>query len=190
LSTHVQQRIEDEIRECLERHAWLEAFELIVKGYQTKVFHLSFSIVRNREQAEDTTQEILLRIWRALPSYRGASALSTWIFAIARNAALTALTRGLARRAVSLEEPAVQAAALARPAPAAPSLGALETLVGALPEKQRQIVTLFYMEEQSYEDVARLLDMPLGTVKTHLFRARKELALRWQKEKANAVRSV
>jgi RNA polymerase sigma-70 factor (ECF subfamily) len=66
----------------------------------------------------------------------------------------------------------------------------LALLVSQLPEKQRQVVTLFYMEEKSYEEVARLLDLPMGTVKTHLFRARRELALRWRKENSDAVRNV
>jgi len=181
--------MEDEIRAHLEHQRWHQAFDLVVKHYQTKVFHLAFSILGNREQAEDASQEILLRIWRALPMYRGASALSTWIFSIARNASLTALKRGASWRTVSLEEPGVSAAAVVRPT-AARSLGALEALVAELPEKQRQVIALFYMEGKSYEEVARLLDMPLGTVKTHLFRARRELALRWQKENANAVRSL
>jgi RNA polymerase sigma-70 factor (ECF subfamily) len=60
--------------------------------------------------------------------------------------------------------------------------------VEELPDKQRQIVILFYMEEKSYEEVSQLLGLPLGTVKTHLHRARKELALRWRKEHADAVR--
>lgn len=181
--------MDHEIRAHLEHQRWHQAFDLIVKQYQTKVFHLAFSILGNREHAEDASQEILLRIWRALPGYRGASALSTWIYSIARNASLTALKRGASRRTVSFEEAGIQTVAPVRPAPGRFSTG-LAALVAELPEKQRQVVALFYMEEKSYEEVARLLDMPLGTVKTHLFRARKELALRWQKENANAVRSL
>jgi RNA polymerase sigma-70 factor (ECF subfamily) len=181
--------MDDEIRAHLALQRWRQAFDLIVKQYQTKVFHLAFSILGNREQAEDASQEILLRIWRALPAYRGTSALSTWIFSIARNASLTALKRDASRRTISLEESGIQAAAAGHPAPGRSSAD-LEALVAELPEKQRQVIVLFYMEEKSYEEVARLLDMPLGTVKTHLFRARKELALRWRKENANAVRSI
>ena len=183
------QRMDDEIQGHLEHQRWQQAFELVVKQYQTKVFRLAFSILGNREQAEDTSQEILFRIWRALPAYRGASALSTWIFSIARNASLNALKRGTSRRTVSFEEPGIETQAVVRPG-LARSLTHLEALVAELPEKQRQVLALFYMEERSYQEVARLLDMPLGTVKTHLFRARKELALRWRKENANAVRSV
>lgn len=181
--------MDDEIRVHLEHQRWHQAFDLIVKQYQTKVFHLAFSVLGNREQAEDASQEALLRIWRALPDYRGASALSTWIYSIARNASLTVLKRVASRRTVSLDQPGIQAAAAARPAPERFSTG-LEALVAELPEKQRQVVALFYMEEKSYEEVARLLNMPVGTVKTHLFRARKQLALRWQKENAHAVRSL
>lgn len=185
--------MDEEIRAHLDRERWLQAFDLVLKQYQTKVFHLALSILGNREQAEDASQEIFLRIWRALPSYRGASQLSTWIFSIARNASLTALKRAASKRTVSLEEPGMLAAAEKRePDPRTPDLAAL---VQQLPEKQRQVVTLFYMEEKSYEEVARQLDLPMGTVKTHLFRARKELALKWQQEKSqkedsNAVRKI
>jgi RNA polymerase sigma-70 factor (ECF subfamily) len=185
--------MDEEIRAHLDRERWQQAFDLVLKHYQTKVFHLAVSILGNRELAEDASQEIFLRIWRALPAYRGASSLSTWIFSIARNASLTALKRASARRTISLEEPGMLAAA-ERQEPDRPTPD-LALLVSQLPEKQRQVVTLFYMEEKSYEEVASLLDMPMGTVKTHLFRARKELALRFskqkaQKENANAVRNV
>jgi RNA polymerase sigma-70 factor (ECF subfamily) len=180
--------MDEEIRAYLEQQRWQEAFDLVLKHYQMKVFRLAFSMVGNRELAEDASQEIFLRIWRALPGFRGAASLSTWIFSIARNASLTALKRASARRTISLEEPGMLAAAekreFDRPTPD------LALLVSQLPEKQRQVVTLFYMEEKSYEEVARLLDMPMGTVKTHLFRARKELALRWRKENSHAVRTV
>lgn len=182
--------MDEEIRAHLDRQRWPQAFDLVLKQYQTKVFHLAVSILGNREQAEDASQEIFLRIWRALPSYRGASSLSTWIFSIARNASLTALKRAASKCTISLEEPGMLAAAdKHEPDRPSPDLAAL---VQQLPGKQRQVVTLFYMEEKSYEEVSRLLDIPMGTVKTHLFRARKELALRWlqektRKENANAV---
>jgi len=184
--------MDEEIRAHLDRERWQQAFDLVLKHYQTKVFHLALSILANREQAEDASQEIFLRIWRALPTYRGASQLSTWIFSIARNASLTALKRAASKPTVSLEEPGMLAAAEKHEGDPTSNRRTpdLAALLQQLPEKQRQVVTLFYMEEKSYEEVARLLDMPMGTVKTHLFRARKELALRWQKESSNAVRQI
>jgi RNA polymerase sigma-70 factor (ECF subfamily) len=183
--------MDEEIRAHLDRQQWTEAFDLVLRQYQTKVFHLAFSMLGNREQAEDAAQEVFIRVWRALPGYRAQASVSTWIYSIARNACLTSLKSAGARRTVSLEDPGTRAAAERKADPSArPHAPDLQRLVGELPEKQRQVVTLFYMEEKSYEEVSRLLGIPLGTVKTHLHRARKELALRWRKEHTDAVRGV
>jgi RNA polymerase sigma-70 factor (ECF subfamily) len=183
--------MDQEIRAHLEQERWTEAFDLVVRQYQTKVFHLAFSMLGNREQAEDAAQEVFIRVWRALPGYRGLASVSTWVYSIARNACLTALKSAGARRTVSLEDPGTRTAAEKRTdPPSRPHAPDLQRLVEELPEKQRQVVMLFYMEEKSYEEVSRLLGIPMGTVKTHLHRARKELALRWRKEHTDAVRGV
>jgi RNA polymerase sigma factor (sigma-70 family) len=93
------------------------------------------------------------------------------------------LTSG--RRTLSLDEPKVRDAADTRQAvPREEYRGPdLPYLVSQLPEKYRQVITLFYMEERSYEEVARLLDLPLGTVKTYLHRAKKELAAAMTQDK-------
>jgi len=183
--------MDEEIRAHLDKERWTEALDQLLRQYQTKVFHLAFSMLGNREQAEDTAQEVFIRVWRALPAYRGASSVSTWIYSIARNTCLTALKSAGARRTVSLEDPGTRAAAERQShPPSSPHAPDLRRLVDDLPEKQRQVVALFYLEEKSYEDVSRLLGIPLGTVKTHLHRARKELAVRWRKEHTDAVRGV
>jgi RNA polymerase sigma-70 factor (ECF subfamily) len=188
--------MDQEIRAHLERERWTEAFDLVLRQYQTKVFHLAFSMLGNQQQAEDAAQEVFIRVWRALPGYRGLASVSTWIYSIARNACLTAIKSAGARRTVSLEDPGTRAAAERKADPYDPNSANrphapdLWRMVQELPEKQRQVVTLFYMEEKSYEEVSRLLGMPIGTVKTHLHRARKELALRWRKEHTHAVRGV
>jgi RNA polymerase sigma-70 factor (ECF subfamily) len=183
--------MDEEIRAHLERQQWTEAFDLVLRQYQTKVFRLAFSILGNQEQAQDAAQEVFIRVWRALPAYRAEASVSTWVYSIARNACLTALKTAGARRTLSLEDPGTRAAAEnCSGSPGRPHAPDLRRLVGELPENQRQVVILFYMEEKSYEEVSRLLGIPLGTVKTHLHRARKELALRWRKEQTNAVRRV
>lgn len=180
--------MDEDIRAHLERQLWDRAFALIVERYQTKVFHLAVSILEDREQAQDAMQEALIRIWKALPGYRGASSVSTWVFAVARNTALTLRRSAAARRTVPLEGLSIASpGGSPSESPHAPDL---RHWVAQLPGKQRQVVTLFYLEEKSYEDVARLLEMPMGTVKTLLHRARKELALRWRKETADAARHV
>jgi len=170
--------MEEQIRAHLDRKQYAEAFELMVRQYQNKIFHMAYSMLGNRALAEDAVQESFLRIWRGLSGFRGLSSLSTWIYAIARNACLSAAESNAARKAISLEEPAVRLAAEGRHAAASAHASAVDVgqLVAQLPEKYRQVIALFYMEDKSYAEVARLLDLPMGTVKTYLHRAKKELA--------------
>jgi RNA polymerase sigma-70 factor (ECF subfamily) len=183
--------MDEEIRAHLASEHWSEAFDLVARQFQTKVFHLAFSILGNQQQAEDASQEIFIRVWRALPNYRSQSSVSTWIYAIARNTCLTALKSAGSRRTLSLEDAAVRSAAEKKlESPAHPYAPDLQRMVDSLPEKQRQVVMLFYMEEKSHEEVSQLLGIPVGTVKTHLHRARKELALRWRKDPTDAVRRI
>jgi RNA polymerase sigma-70 factor (ECF subfamily) len=128
---------------------------------------------------EDMAQDVFVRIWRALPGYRGQSSISTWIYAITRNACLTALRRAGMKREVSMEEPGVvRAAEEAGLAAGGGASGGIDVLrfLGQLPEKHQRVLRLYYLEEKSYEEVARLLEWPMGTVKVYLHRARKELA--------------
>jgi RNA polymerase sigma-70 factor (ECF subfamily) len=177
--------MDEEIRTRLAAQRYTEAFELVLLQYQNKIFRLAYSMLGNRELAEEAAQEIFVRIWRALPGYRGLASISTWIYTIARNTCLTALKSDSGRRTLSLDEPKVRDAAEGRRAmqrgePRGPDL---PYLVSRLPEKYRRVIMLYYMEERSYEEVARLLDLPLGTVKTYLHRAKKELAAALQHTK-------
>ena len=154
-----------------------QAIAALLPQYRRKVFGLAYSYLRNRDAAEDVTQDVFIKIWRALPSYDGRASMSTWIYAITRNTSLSALR---ARRShASLSDPEVMAevdtAADSTSAEAAADAGALRRLVNQLPEKQRQVVMLFYMQEQSHEEVSAMLAMPIGTVKTLLHRARQRL---------------
>lgn len=154
-----------------------EDFEQVVRDYQDRIFRLALSMLGDRAAAEEAAQDVLVRVWKGLPGFRAESSLSTWIYAITRNVCLTALGRGGLRTA-SLEEPASRRAAERRAAAgwsaAAPADAA--ALLERLPARYRQVAALFYMQEKSYDEVARMLDLPVGTVKTYLFRARKSLA--------------
>jgi RNA polymerase sigma-70 factor (ECF subfamily) len=171
---------DSDIRRQLEARQYSEAFGLLLERFKEKVFRLAYSILRNETQAEDAAQDVFVRIWKGLPSYHGGASLSTWIYAIARNTCLTERTRRGRHPTVSLQEPEMEAAADFIPAlqSADPAPGAemdVETLLAQLPEKHRQVITLFYLEQKAYEEVASMLGLPLGTVKTLLFRAKKEL---------------
>jgi RNA polymerase sigma-70 factor (ECF subfamily) len=158
------------------RHA--RAFDLLVPEYKDRVFRLAFSILREAAAAEDASQETFVRIWKALPGFDGRAALGTWIYAITRNTCLMELRRR--RSTVSLDDPdsleAKHAAEAVASGPAAdPETENLLRLIEQLPANQQQAVRLFYLEDRSYEAVAESLEMPLGTVKNLLHRARKRL---------------
>jgi RNA polymerase sigma-70 factor (ECF subfamily) len=155
-----------------------EAIELILKAFRRKVFGLAYSFLHNREAAEDVAQEVFIRVWGALPTYDGRASISTWIYSITRNASVSAL-RAL-RPQASFSDPevmsAIDEAQSATSDDAVIDSARLGRLVDQLPLKQRQVVTLFYMQEQSHEEVAAMLAMPVGTVKTLLHRARARLS--------------
>jgi RNA polymerase sigma-70 factor (ECF subfamily) len=171
---------EDDIRERLQGRHYEEAFSLLVDRCKDKVFRLAWSILRNETQAEDAAQDVFVKIWKGLPAYDGAASLSTWIFVIARNTCFTELQRRAAHAAVSLDDPALEAAsdAIASLQTTDPDPGAdmdIEALLAQLPEKYRQVIVLFYLEQKQYQEVSAALGLPMGTVKTLLFRARREL---------------
>lgn len=154
-----------------------ENFEQIMQEYRHRILRLGYSMLRDRAAAEEVTQEVLVRVWRGLPGFRSESSLSTWIYTITRNACLTAIGRR-ERQCVSLEEPAPRREVERKAADAwsIPEHPDAAELLNRLPAKYRQVVSLFYMQEKSYDEVARMLDLPVGTVKTYLHRARKSLA--------------
>lgn len=153
-----------------------EAFERLVPAYRRRVFGLAYSILRDRAAADDLAQEVFVKLWQALPRYDGRAQLSTWIYAITRNAAVSALRAR--RRSVSLSDAAVQAEVegLAAEPAVEPADASLRRRIDALPEKQRQAVTLYYLDERPVEEVAEMMGLPANTVKTHLHRARASLA--------------
>jgi len=175
-----QQPTEDVIRQRLTAGDFRAGFERLLELYSTKVFHLAYSMLRNETQAEDMTQDIFLRVWKGLPGYHGGASLSTWIYTIARNTCLTELKRRTCRPTVSLYDPEFEDALDRLPAlqSDAPETGLtldVDHLLDQLPEKYRQVIALLYLEQKSYEEVGALLGLPLGTVKTFIYRARKQL---------------
>lgn len=152
-----------------------QAFERLLDEYRERVFRLACSLLRDEAAAEDATQEIFLKIWKALPDFRGESSVSTWIYAVARNTCLTRRRIAADHRTFSLDE--TNAAEIPSRDPPAASDTDLRAAIGRLPAKYAQVVVLFYIEDRSYQQVALALDLPMGTVKTYLHRAKKELAL-------------
>jgi RNA polymerase sigma-70 factor (ECF subfamily) len=153
-----------------------EAFDQLVPAYRRRVFGLAYSILRERTAAEDLAQEVFVKLWQALPRYDGRAKLSTWVYAVTRNAAVSALRSR--RRSMSMSDAGVLAEveAIAAAPGAEPGDAGLRRQVEALPEKQRQAVTLYYLDERPVDEVAEMMGIPVNTVKTHLHRARASLA--------------
>ncbi|HUO79996.1 MAG TPA: sigma-70 family RNA polymerase sigma factor [Steroidobacteraceae bacterium] len=154
-----------------------EAFDALVAAYRRRVYGVAFAIVGSRAAAEDVAQEVFVKLWKSLDRFDGRARLSTWIYAITRNAAISYRRRE--RPAGSLSDEAVLAEAEAHAAvedrPGADD-ATLWRAVAALPDAQRQAVILYYQDERPVEEVAAMLAMPVNTVKTHLHRARARLA--------------
>jgi RNA polymerase sigma-70 factor, ECF subfamily len=167
-----------DILELLAAGQQTEAFERLLTRYQVKVFRLCCGMLRDPALAEDTAQEAFVRIWKALPRYNGSASLSTWIYAISRNRCLTEIGKQREQRASHAPDAQVwldNLAAENTQAETDAEAQALRRLVAALPVRQQQVLTLFYFEDQSHEQVAEALHMPIGTVKTLLNRAKQQL---------------
>ncbi len=167
---------DEEIIQWVQAGRGQEAFERLVPAYRRRVFGLAFSILRDRAAAEDLAQEVFVKLWQALPRYDGRAKLSTWIYAITRNAAVSALRAR--RRTLSMSEAAVLEEVESIAAEPGPAGGdrELRRRIESLPEKQRQAITLYYLDERPVEEVAEMMGLPANTVKTHLHRARATLA--------------
>lgn len=165
-----------DIHQCLRENRHRDALALLLPRYREKVFRLCVSMLRDRAQAEDVAQDVFMRVWRALSGYAGQASLSTWIYAITRNACLSELRKKRAHVSINMDdEYDAEIAALSVSDADDSATTSVAQLLDQLPERYRQAVTLFYMEDKSYEQTAESLGLPLGTVKALLHRARKKL---------------
>lgn len=168
--------MDDDVQQLIAQRRHDAALERLLDRYEQRVFRMAVMMLKDTGRAEEVTQDIFLKLWRALPSYDGRAALSTWLYTIARNTCLSAVRAEAYRRTTPLDEAAEPAAPPSPPLTDALLDGALGRHLAALPELQREVLTLFYLEEKSVKDVAALLDLPEGTVKSHLHRARRALS--------------
>ena len=150
----------------------LDAFGQLVRRYQGDVWRLSYRLVHNRTAADDVTQDAFVRAYRFLPRYRGDSKFSTWLFSITRNCAVDELRRSERRRRLAGELESHAATSSDH----GTRLEVAEALA-SLPRGLREPVVLIDMFGVSYAEVAEMLEVPLGTVKSRVHRARELLAI-------------
>jgi RNA polymerase sigma-70 factor (ECF subfamily) len=157
------------------------AFSELVAATQGGVYNLAFSVLHDHEEAQDITQEIYLRIWRALPGFRGDAKFTTWLYRVAMNACLNRRRQLRPQLAVVDSEDALERVVVSDGDPAAAAITNernkfLWAAVARLPAKYRVVIALFYQQQMSYQEIAEILSLPLGTIKAHLNRAREVLA--------------
>ncbi|OFZ87507.1 MAG: RNA polymerase sigma factor RpoE [Betaproteobacteria bacterium RBG_16_66_20] len=166
------------------------AFELLVEKYQRKLARLVSRLVRDPGEVEDVTQEAFIKAYRALPSFRGDSAFYTWLYRIGINTAKNYLVATGRRAPTSTEVDAEDAEGYAvgellRDINTPESLllskeiaGTVNAAIESLPEELRSAIQLRELEGMSYEEIAKLMDCPIGTVRSRIFRAREAIAER------------
>jgi len=166
------------------------AFELLVEKYQRKLARLLSRFVRDPAEVEDVTQEAFIKAYRALPAFRGDSAFYTWLYRIGINTAKNYLM-ALGRRAPTSTEVEAEDAEGYEEAEQLRDINTPESVllsneiaatvnatIADLPEELRTAIQLREIEGMSYEDIARIMECPIGTVRSRIFRAREAIAER------------
>lgn len=167
-----------------------EAFGLLVSKYQRKLLRLIMRYVRDPAEAEDVTQEAFIKAYRALPNFRGESAFYTWLYRIGINTAKNWLlahgkrlpvmsevsdeeSEGIEDEALLRDEETPDRILMSR------QIGeTVQAAMEALPEDLRTAISLREIEGLSYEEIAQVMDCPIGTVRSRIFRAREAIAAR------------
>ena len=172
-----------------------EGFEALVREHQGMVFRTLTRLTGSGVQVEDLAQEVFLRLYRALPEFRGESALSTYLYRIVVNVAQDEWKRRRKERGVIASAPVVEdeqdagwiesfagdeltehARNPEQRMEDAEVQASVEAALRELPEMERAVLVLYHQEEISYEGIAAALGLPINTVRTHLHRGRKRLS--------------
>ena len=175
----------------MEGERWVEqarngnqdAFGKLTEAYYSRVWRFLLKWVKNRDDAEELAQETFLAAWRALPGYRAGSKFSTWLLGIALNLARNHHNRTVKKRSrdveldesLYLETPGGHDDEPDKQYERKQAMQALETAIANLPEDMREVMTMVKLEGMLLEEVAVILGIPAGTVKSRLSRAKSKL---------------
>lgn len=155
-----------------------EAFAALVDEHQRYVYNLALRVLRDENEALDLAQETFVRAWTALPNFRRQSQFRTWLYRIVTNLCYNRLP-GLRRSLNDLGDDVMEEIPLfdnpALEVESSETRKYLHQAIGHLDENYRLLITLRYQHELSYEEIASTLNLPLGTVKTGIFRAKEQL---------------
>lgn len=170
---------DDALLVAASRRGDQDAFAQLVQRYQRRIFNLVFRILQQYDEATEITQETFLAAWQGLPSFRGDARFPTWLYRIAYNCSLKQLEHRKRDRALQAAMQAEQVLQHVDDSVRADfELEAhdrqtmIQEQISNLPAKYRIVLVLRHLQEMTYEEMAEALTMPIGTIKTHLFRAR------------------
>lgn len=155
-----------------------DAFDELVRRHQVAIVALARVLTSGRGDAEDLAQEVFVRVWKSLRRFRGDSTFRTWLHRVAINVIRTGQSRQgrLMRWFTGMPEDAPELESRDEPVDSAlERRQVIERALGALPEDLRVAVTLRDMQGLDYREIAALLDVPIGTVESRIFRARQRL---------------
>lgn len=152
----------------------VEAFSGLVRRHQRTVYNLAYRFMRDALLAEDMTQEAFLKAYRLLKGFRGDCSFSTWMYRVTCSVCLTELNRRNKRAEVELLPAHVGEAASVLPE-TSDTARLVRACVAKLPERYASIMSSYYLHDISYEEIARVMRIPMGTLKTWMFRARQQL---------------
>jgi RNA polymerase sigma-70 factor, ECF subfamily len=159
-----------------------DAFAALVDEHQRYIYNLALRVLKDEDEALDLTQETFVRAWTALPNFRGQSQFRTWLYRIVTNLCYNRLPN-LRRSLTDLGDDVIAEIPETDLTFDNPARGVesrelrfhLHTAIENLDENYRLLISLRYQNELSYEEIASMLNLPLGTVKTGLFRAKEQL---------------
>lgn len=158
-----------------------KAFEALVALHSRGVYNLALGYTGRHHDAEEIAQTVFVKVWKALPQFRGASAFSTWLYRLTLNACTDHYRRERKRRGdLSLDDPDLSPIRDAAPSPEEIVIqweeeAILRKALAELPEQHRVILILREMDGLDYQEIAQVLEIQVGTVKSRLARARRAL---------------
>ncbi|MBQ4157163.1 MAG: sigma-70 family RNA polymerase sigma factor [Clostridia bacterium] len=160
----------------------MRAFELLMEKHESKMYAVALRMCANREDAQDCLQDAMLRIYKALPSFKGQSSFSTWAYRITMNTCLDELRRKKVRQAASLDQmlevgwsPVDEENSTERHVDNQELKRNLSKAIQTLPEEMRAAVVLRDVQGFSYDEIASMLSTNVGTVKSRISRGREKL---------------
>jgi len=166
-----------------------DAYGVIVHRYLDRVYRVAYGVVRNRDDAADIAQDTFVRAFRRLDRFDSDRPIFPWLYQIARNLGLNRIER-VRKRETGLPEFDAFAARGENPEEAAirgDEAGRIRTAVASLPEQHRCVIELNHFQECSYQEIADILGIPIGTVMSRLYHARKKLRKALAEETTNVI---